>query len=314
MTRIGAAVAMALMSCAGVANAAEGAADRVAATASVDVESDTDDFNGVHARAGALFDYTSHLHYTGVALQNMRYAQDGWNVDVPGIVGIYRNQKADTLEGVRAEGGVVSAGGRTRVVGDATWSFRPRESTGVELLAAGDLVGTREAIERGIAYGLLGASVEQQFGERVTAIGLAGLQPFTDGNSRTLMRGRLIWSMLPEQGVSAQVRYRQYTSSKDDVDGAYFNPDRYRNWDAGVSLRRRVGSWTVSGLAAAGQELVADTSWKSTGIAELRAEGPISDDVRLSLGAFYNRAAGFAADPDYWYGGFNLNVIVPFGR
>jgi hypothetical protein len=45
---------------------------------------------------------------------------------------------------------------------------------------------------------------------------------------------------------------------------------------------------------------------------ELRAEGPIADDVHLSLGAFYNRAAGFTNTPDYRYGGFNLNVTVPF--
>jgi hypothetical protein len=63
------------------------------------------------------------------------------------------------------------------------------------LIAAGDLIGTREAVERGIAYGLVGASVEQQSGDRVTAIALAGWQPFTDGNSRNLLRGPLIWSI-----------------------------------------------------------------------------------------------------------------------
>ena len=45
-------------------------------------------------------------------------------------------------------------------MGDATWSHRPRDSTGVELIAAGDVVGTRTALERGIAYGLAAASVE----------------------------------------------------------------------------------------------------------------------------------------------------------
>ena len=139
---------------------------------------------------------------------------------------------------------------------------------------------TREALERGISYGLAAANVEQKFGSRLTGIVFAGWQPFTDGNSRSLLRARLIWSIAPEEGLSAQVRWRGYASSKDDVDGACYNPERYRNRDAGLSLRRRVGTWTIGGLAGAGRE----------------------------------RAAGFAESPDYWYGMVNIGVIVPLTR
>jgi hypothetical protein len=209
---------------------------------------------------------------------------------------------------------LVQVNGHTRVVGDVTWSHRPRETTGVELLLAGDVVGTRQALEEGIAYGLAGASVEQQFGHRFTGIAMAGWQPFTDGNSRALLRARMIWSLLPEQGISAQLRWRQYSSSDADVGGAYFNPDRYRTWDAVLSMRRRVGTWIVSGLAGGGQERVERGSWQSTGVAEVRAEGPLSRDMRLAVSAFYSNAAGFANSPDYWYGSANVSVIVPLAR
>jgi len=275
-------------------------------------ESDADEFDALLLRSGLLLDYRSHLQNRGFAIQGTRYSQGNWSEDVPGIVGIYRSQKRATLEGIRAEAGVVSVSGRARPVGDITWSLRPRESTGFELIAAGDVVGTREAIERSISYGLLAGSVEQQFGQRLTGIALVGWQPFTDGNSRTLVRARLILSMLPEQGLSAQVRWRQYTSS-DDVT-AYYNPGRYRNWDAGFSLRRRFGTWVVAGLAAAGQERADGGSSQTTGIAELRAEGPVSGDVRLAVGFLYSSAAGFASSPDYWYGTANVSLIVPFGR
>jgi len=276
-------------------------------------ESDADEFDALLLRSGLLLDYGSHLQNGGFAVQSTRYSQGNWSEDVPGILGIYRNQKRATLEGVRAEAGVVSVSGRARPVGDVTWSLRPRDSTGFELIAAGDVVGTREAIERSISYGLLAGSVEQQFGQRLTGIALVGWQPFTDGNSRTLVRARLILSVLPEQGLSAQVRWRQYTSSEDDVT-AYYNPGRYRNWDAGFSLRRRLDTWVVAGLAAAGQERADGGSWRTTGIAELRAEGPISGDVRLAVGFLYTSAAGFAASPDYWYGMANISLIIPLGR
>ncbi len=193
--------------------------------------------------------------------------------------------------------------------------MRPRASTGVELIAAGDVVGTKEAIERGITYGLVAGSVEQQFGSRLTGIALVGWQPFTDGNSRSLVRARMIWSLLPEDGLSFQARWRQYASSKSDVDGAYFNPEHYKNWDAGLSLRRNVGhGWTVYGLAGGGQERVDNQSWQGTAIAELRAEGPVAGDKHLAISISYNRSAGFSNAPDYWYAAANVSLVVPFGR
>jgi len=288
--------------------------DRVAAVAQVGFEDDADGFNAAKVRAGALFDYASELRHAGLVLQNTHYSTGGWSTDAPAIIGVYRNQRRDTLEGVRAEGGLVQVNGYTRVVGDATWSHRPRQTTGVELILAGDLVGTRQALEEGIAYGLAGASIEQQFGRRFTGVAMAGWQPFTDGNSRALLRARMIWSLLPEQGISAQLRWRQYSSSDADVGGAYFNPDRYRTWDAVLSLRRRVGTWTVAGLAGGGQERVDRGSWQSTGVAEVRAEGPLSRDMRLAVNALYSNAAGFANSQNYWYGSVNANLIVPFGH
>jgi hypothetical protein len=295
-------------------HAADAPTRGVAALAQVGFETDADDFNATQIRAGALMAYASELNHYGMALQNTHYSVDGWSTDAPAVIGLYRNQRRDTLEGIHAEGGVVQVKGHTRFVGDATWSHRPRESTGVELIVAGDLVGTRAALEEGIAYGLAGASIEQQFGPRFTGVAMAAWQPFTDGNSRTLLRARMIWSVLPAQGVSAQVRWRQYWSGDSDVPGAYFNPDQYRTWDAVLSLRRRVGSWRVSGLAGGGQERVADGSWQSTGVAEVRAEGPVARDLHLVCSANYSNAAGFANSPNYWYGSVNVSLSVPFGR
>jgi hypothetical protein len=288
--------------------------DRVAAVAHVGFEDDADGFNAAKVRAGALFDYASELKHAGLVLQNTHYSTGNWRTDAPAIIGIYRNQRRDTLEGVRAEAGLVQVNGYTRVVGDATWGHRPRQTTGVELILAGDLVGTRQALEEGIAYSLAGASLEQQFGRRFTGVAMVGWQPFTDGNSRALLRARMICSLLPEQGISAQLRWRQYSSSDADVGGAYFNPENYRTWDAVFSLRRRVGAWTVAGLAGGGQERVEDGSWQSTGVAEVRAEGPLSRDMRLAVNALYSNAAGFANSQNYWYGSVNVSLIVPFGH
>ena len=153
--------------------------------------------------------------------------------------------------------------------------------------------------------GLAGASIEQQFGHRFTAVAMAGWQPFTDGNARALLRARMIWSLLPEQGISAQLRWRQYSSSDADVGGAYFNPDRYRTWDAVLSLRRRVGAWTVAGLAGGGQERVDRGSWQSTGVADVRGLGLLVA-AELVPGIDARRVAADALDK-----GLVVNAVTP---
>ena len=235
--------------------------------AQVGFEDDADGFNAAKLRAGALFGYASELR-RGPGPAEHALLDGGWSTDAPAIIGVYRNQRRDTLEGVRAEGGLVQVHGYTRVVGDATWGHRPRETTGVELILAGDLVGTRAGAGAGhrlrtrrrehrttvwsSVYGRCAGRLATLYGRQFPRIAARGM----------------IWSLLPEQGISAQLRWRQYSSSDADVGGAYFNPDRYRTWDAVLSLRRRVGTWIISGLAGGGQERVDDGSWQSTGVAE----------------------------------------------
>jgi hypothetical protein len=292
--------------------AATAFAQAPAALGNLEYSSDSDGFHATRIRAGGLRPYASYFDHAGVAVQDTHYAQAGWGQDVGGIVGIWRSQAPATLAGINAEAGVVRVGGRTRAVADVTWSVRPATDTGVELIAAGDLVATRKAIERAIAFGFFGASIEQTFADRFTAIGLVGYQPFTDGNERVHWRGRLIWQAVPEQGINVQVRWRQYASRKDDVEGAYFNPDRYRQWQGVVGFRRRLGGWTYTGALGAGRETINGTDTHPVRMVELRGEGALDDKVRLAWHASYNRSTGYVDAPDYAYREVGVTLIYPF--
>ena len=277
-----------------------------------DISSDTDGFHANRYRAGTLYPYASYFDYAGVAIQDTRYSQGDWHRDAAGVVGFWRRQDPRTLAGVNAEAGIVQVAGHTRAVGDATWSLRPAPDTGVELLAAGDIVTTQKAIERGVAYGFFGASVEHTFAGRFTAIGLAAFQPFTDGNERTHLRARLIWQVVPESGFNAELRWRGYRSSKSDVGGAYFDPERYQQWVGVLSLRRHIGSWTLGGGLGAGRETVNSTDTNPVRMAELRAEGALGPALRLSFYALYNRSTGYVDAPDYSYRQAGVTLIHPF--
>lgn len=279
------------------------------------VSSDAQRFGALKMRTGALLDYASAFEYVGVAVQTTHYTQSGWSRDAPAVLAVWRKQNRETLAGTVAEAGLVRVAGRTRLIGDATLSLRPSPRTGIELLAASDLVETRPALERAIAYTFGAISAEQQLTPRFTVIGLAGYQRFSDGNDRVHLRGRMIWMVMPEHGVSAQLRLRQYASKQFPVDGAYFSPDRYREWQAGLAMRKRAAGWTWSGTLAAGREQIDRQDWQTTLRTELRAEGALGERTHLVLSGSYQRSSDDAvATPDsgYWYGSVGVTLIVAF--
>lgn len=292
--------------------AAAAAHAQTAVLGDVSASGDTDHFAALHLRAGGLADYESPFHYFGLAAQTTHYSQSGWHADAPAVLVLWRNQRSDTLAGTIAEGGVVRVAGRIRPIGDATWSLRPAAHTGIELLASSDLVETQRALESATTYTFAAASIERDLSERFTAIGLAGVQHFTDGNDRVHLRGRLIWLLVPEQGLSAQLRWRQYDSKQLDVGGAYFNPEHYREWQAGLAIRKRYAGWIWSGTVAAGREEIDRSVQHPTKLAEFRAEGPLAKGTRLAVHASYNRSAGFGIGQNYSYRTVGVTVIVPY--
>lgn len=277
-----------------------------------DIASDTDGFHASRLRIGGLYPYASYLDNFGVAVQTTRYWQGDWSRDAGGVVALWRKQDPRTLAGVNAEAGVVQVTGHTRAVADATWDLRPLPNTGVEFIGAADLVATQKAIERGIAYGFVAASVEQTFAERFTVVGLAGYQPFTDGNDRVHFRARAIWVVAPDYGVNLQARWRQYESGRSDVDGAYFNPDRYRQWQGAVGIRRRFGSWILSGSFGAGRETVNNADQHPVRVGEIRGEGALTDRLHLTVYALYSRTTSYVDAPDYAYRQFGVTLIYSF--
>ena len=302
------------LAAAGVAAAGAAAAQTPLLT-EANFSADADRFAMQRVAAGAAFRYANAFDYTGATAGYTRYAQHGWSAGGARVALVHRDQVAATGEGLVIDVGASRVGGRTRAVGEATFNRRLGESTGIELVAASDWVETRAAIEDGLVSTFAGASVEQDFGSRVTAIALAGRQHFSDGNDRNHLRGRLILALLPEHGVTLQLRYRGYESDDIAVPRRYFNPGNYDIADIVLAVRRRLGTaagaWTASAFAGGGRERIDRSTRNPTAAAGLRAEGPLAGGAHLRFFVNYQRASGYEAGPDYWYSHFGALLIVP---
>jgi hypothetical protein len=273
--------------------------------------SDNADFRAMRLRAGALLPYDNPWHYAGVAAQTSRYWQDGYRKEAEAILGFYRDQRRDTLAGLELEAGVARVSGHLRPVGDATWRFVPTPGLAIDAIATADLVETPLALDRGIGHTFAAAGVERTLGERFTVTGLAGRQWFTDGNARNHLRARLIALVLPEAGVTLQLRYRQYDSMKNDVGGAYFNPDHEQQWLGVAAIRKRYAGWMFHGELGAGQERSTGGGSRPARHVEARVEGPLFGTVRVVLRAGYERSAGFIDATGYSYRLLSAELQVP---
>ncbi len=275
---------------------------------------DADGFADTRVVAGYLPVYRSPQDFWGVSAGNDHYAQGDWSRDGQRLLGRVRQLDPQTGAGLSVDAGAARAAGRTTFVADATWSTRLAPRTGVELIGARDWVDTQLGIDDGVTYDFVAASIEQGIGDRFTVIGLAGHQRFSDGNARNHLRARLIYTLLPDFGVSVQLRHRRFNADDTSVPRRYFNPGRYEETQVVLALRRRLASWPgwiINGHVGGGRETIDRTERKPTSTAELRLDGPLDNGWRLDLHAQYLRSAGGIEGIDYWYSLVGATLIVP---
>jgi hypothetical protein len=207
--------------------------------------------------------------------------------------------------------GVNQLGNHTLVNADMNYSLSLREGTNAELFYNRDWVETRRSLDNGIKYDYYGGSLEQRLSEKWTVIGLLGQHSFSDNNTRNHLRGKLIYDLLPDQGINLQLRHRQYRNSQQESNGNYFNPPKYEEQMVAVAMRQRVKSWMLSGLIGAGRQKVNEDPHTSTHLYELEANSPITKSIVFRSKLGYGQSATFNG-PDYKFRYFNTSLIFSF--
>ncbi len=258
------------------------------------VSSDTD---GNHSQRSALgWDVrrTDIEHWWGLKVERARYSGTGWR------------EVQETLA-VRAAGG------------DGGWRWQGEVgSNGQDLLGSASMHSTEEArkeffIERAVletrqglalerVHTYAGAAMDFPMSARWSASALAGAQDFGAGNLRRHLRGNLVFALLPEQGLSLQLRLRQFNDS-DPGELDYFAPGRYRQALAVVSMRRFVGGYQWRATAGLGRQDFTGVDSQPARLLELDFQTPKDRGrfLRATLGYSDAPADGASVGGDYRY-------------
>jgi hypothetical protein len=276
---------------------------------------DSDHFRSARLRVGALVHYKSPYDVIAVGGGGTYYEQNDWSKERYTLAAAVRKLDRATGAGVVATAGVSSVGDHQKLFGEGTWNVRLSQATGLEFIGQRDFVETRAALDAGTMTNYLAASVDHAPSDRFTVIGLAGVQWFSDDNQRTHLRGRAIYAVLPEQGLSVQVRAQGYESSSPGG-GLYFNPDRYERADIGLRLRRSIADWRVLAAVGGGQEWIDHTVRNPTSYAEARGQRSFANNLTLALTFAYYRAseADSAGSGAYNWRYFRVLFIIPLGK
>ena len=216
--------------------------------------SDSEGFSTYKYTAGYLPLYEHGEKYTGITYQHNYFTQGNWSSSGEQYTLITKAINPRTALGYNLTIGYNTENGHQLVTTDSNYGFRVTDSTKAEVLVNRDRVETQNSLNNGIYYTLAGVSIEQQILERLSAVVMGGNMYFSDTNTRPTVRAKLIYDLVPDYGLTAQLRYRQYRDTNTNVANNYFNPSTYSETMIAFGFRKRIEGWVLNGTAGVGRQ------------------------------------------------------------
>ncbi len=274
------------------------------------ISHDSENFNVKKITLGALPLYNDALHYQGVQVSDFSYSSNDWSKSSTQVNYINKSINKKDYIGYTVNLGIKNLDHHNLATADINYGIKLGETTATEVFFNRDYVETVNSLNGGIYYNYYGASIQQEFLNRFTLIGLIAQHQFSDDNTRNHIRARLIYDILPEYGINLQLRHRRFTNS-DDPKGNYFNPDQYFEDMLAVGYRKRIEGWMFSSLVGMGKQKINGDKMTDTMLIEAEVTSPLVNRFYLNSKAGYNESAGFNG-PDYRYQYIQANLIFNF--
>ena len=274
--------------------------------------SDSEGFSTYKYSVGYLPLYEHGEKYTGITYQHNYFTQGNWNSTGEQYTLMTKAINPRSGLGYNLNIGYNTQNGHQLVTTDSNYGFRVTDSTKAEVMINRDRVETQNSLNNGIYYTLAGVSIEQQVLNRLTAILMGGNMYFSDTNTRPIVRAKVIYDLVPDYGLTAQLRYRQYRDTNTNVANNYFNPSTYNETMIAFGARKRIAGWILSGTAGVGRQTVNQDPSTTTQLYEFAATSPVAlNHYYFKTRAGYGKSAGFLG-PNYFYRYIMEELIIPF--
>jgi hypothetical protein len=248
---------------------------------------------------------------TGIRYTLRTYTQQNWRREAHQVSLIKRALDPATSNGWQLDAGLSQQGPRIMLTLDGSYHQALAAKTGLDLFVDREWVETRLALDNGIHFIFLGASVDQGLGDHWTVVGLAGRQDFSDGNSRDHFRAKVVFQPWLDSGLTLQGRYRTYHSDTSNVGGVYFNPANYDETLLAAGWRKRIEGWALGLTAGAGQQHINSDPATVTHLLEFLLDSPLRGAQFVRVRGGYTRSASYSG-PNYGYSYLQGEWIIRF--
>jgi hypothetical protein len=276
------------------------------------VSSDSEGFLTNKYKASIYPFYKNAENYSGLQYQHNYFSQNNWNSTAEQYTLVTKAINPRNGLGYNVNVGYNLEGGYKLLTTDSNYSMMLTDTTRAEIMVSRDRVETQGSLSNGIYYTMGGASIEQKIIERLSVVILGGNFYFSDTNTRPTFRAKVIYDLIPDYGITAQLRYRQYRDTNTNVANNYFNPNSYNESMVALGMRKRIEGWMINGTAGVGQQSIDQGPSTTTQLYELAVTSPANaKDVYFRTKAGYGKSAGFLG-PNYFYRYFMGELIFPF--
>lgn len=130
-----------------------------------------------------------------------------------------------------------------------------------EFFVEREILETPQGLAKGIYYTLAGGAIDLPADDRNILTLVAGVQPFTGDNVRTLFRANFIHVLKPDSGLSLQLRTRYFHDS-DPHEYDYYSPRWYAQAVPVLQLRRFSHGWRYLVAGGIGVQRDSDSGWR----------------------------------------------------
>lgn len=136
--------------------------------------------------------------------------------------------------------------------GNAEYEYAANEQLTVGVTVDRDVVESDASIRNQVEYLTVGVNSSYQINDAVSVTGAASNTHFNDSNDRLKLNSKVVWTVLPESGVSVYAKIAYQTDSNGGSKN-YTSPERANTILAGAQIRQRYGGALYNASAEMGR-------------------------------------------------------------